>query len=901
MWRIFRRDAVEVLHDERARASLARYFAVMSDEKPAKFMIAKRLPAEFDEESPLEELWLKHEKLTEEFYRLQDALDSGRKSLDDLDLPEKSYLDLKIAIANKILEKCHFCNRRCGVNRLKGELGYCKCGTKITVSSIFEHIGEEPELVPSGTIFTMGCTIRCLHCQNWTICVTGDSLVLLSNGTLIEISRLFDESVSGELKEIHGSLCVPANLSVFSVDESAKVVVDFCRGVSKRLSSDLIEITTQTGRKIAVTPNHLLYTCYNGLIIPVPAKELKEGDFIATIRFIPDIKGFPTINIGNPVPRVFCKITPPTAISPELCRIIGYLLSDGHIYVNERRGIYKIVFTNTDQDLLEDYVNCFKIVFGLTPKVLKYSGIFRAIVQSVDVFNFLREVTPQLLAHSNLREVPSIIMQADNNMVASFLKGIFDSEATVNPRSREITLYSTSEKLLVQIQILLCRYGIISQIHLISRKRKKRIERTYKLSITGEDVSRYNLFIGFTSSKKIRKLEKIGVLRASPREHINIIPNISDLLRDLRARLRLTQRDVRSFIKGYGHLECKNRPFPRSKLEEIALFFEKRLRSIEELNQRLVKLDWNTIKYCMKALNISQREIASILNVSRSLVKYYMHKESLSAKKFLDKLSTAIKCILSEILSDKMLLENLSRLKVLVNADIFWDKIVKVLRLNEKTWVYDIMVQNTNRFIVNGFLVHNSQWFESGEIYTPGRLASAVENLRRVGCRNANLVGGEPTPWLEQWLETFKLVNINIPVVWNSNSYYSEETAKLLAGFVDVYLLDFKYGPFECSRRISDAPNYWDVCTRNHLYGKRYGELIIRVLVLPGHLECCTKHILKWIADNLGRNTRTNVMFQYRPEWRAYEVPELRRRLTAKEMERAIEISKEAGLTNFIT
>ena len=901
MWRIFRRDAVEVLHDERVRASLARYFAVMSDEKPAKFMIAKRLPAEFDENGSLEELWLEHEKLTEEFYRLQDALDSGRKSLDDLELPEKSYLDLKIAIANKILEKCHFCNRRCGVNRLKGELGYCKCGTKIAVSSIFEHIGEEPELVPSGTIFTMGCTIRCLHCQNWTICVTGDSLVLLSNGTLIEISRLFDESVNGGLREIHGSLCVPADLSVFSVDESAKIVADFCRGVSKRISSDLIEIRTQTGRKITVTPNHLLYTCYNGLIIPVPAKELKEGDFIATIRFIPDIKGSPAINIGNPVPKVSYKITPPTAISPELCRIIGYLLGDGHIYVNERKEIYEIVFTNTDQDLLEDYINCFKRVFGLAPRVLKRDRIFRAIVRSVDVFNFLREVTPQLLVQSKLREVPPIIMQADNSMVTSFLKGIFDSKATINSRSGEIALYSTNEKLLVQIQTLLCRYGIISQIRLISRKKKKRIERTYKLLITGEDVSRYNLFIGFTSSEKIRKLEKIGVLKASPREHIDVIPNISDLLRDLRTRLRLTQHDVGSLIKGYRHLECKNRPFPRSKLKEMVLFFDERLRSIEELNQRLTKPDWNIIKYCMKTLNISQREIASILNISHSLVKYYMYKESLSAKKFLDKLSVAMRCILSSILSDKILLENLSKLKVLVNADILWDKIVKISKLNEKTWVYDIMVQNTNRFIANGFLVHNSQWFESGEIYTPRRLATAIENLRRAGCRNANLVGGEPTPWLEQWLETFKLVNVNIPVVWNSNSYYSEETAKLLAGFVDVYLLDFKYGPFECSKRISDAPNYWDVCTRNHIYGKRYGELIVRVLVLPNHLECCTKHILKWIADNLGRNTRTNVMFQYRPEWRAYEVPELRRRLTAKEMERAIELAKETGLTNFIT
>jgi len=194
-----------------------------------------------------------------------------------------------------------------------------------------------------------------------------------------------------------------------------------------------------------------------------------------------------------------------------------------------------------------------------------------------------------------------------------------------------------------------------------------------------------------------------------------------------------------------------------------------------------------------------------------------------------------------------------------------------------------------------------SQWVEKGEVYKPERLAKEIEHLRLNGCRNANLVGGEPTPWLEQWLETFKHVNANIPVVWNSNSYYSPETAQLLAGFVDVYLLDFKYGPDGCAEKISDASNYWEACTRNHLEAKKHGELIIRILVLPNHLECCTKPIMNWIAENLGTETRVNVMFQYRPEWRAYEIPELRRRLTGDERERAIQLAKEANLTNFIT
>jgi len=363
MWSIWRPDATAVLRDKKARMSLDRYFAITEDDKPANFMIAKKLPANFSKNDSLTKLWQIHDQLTEDFYHIQKEIDTKQTHFEEMSVLGTSYLDLKIEIASRILENCHLCTRRCGFNRLDEELGFCKCGTQITVSTMFQHMGEEPELVPSGTIFTLGCTLCCLHCQNWTI----------------------------------------------------------------------------------------------------------------------------------------------------------------------------------------------------------------------------------------------------------------------------------------------------------------------------------------------------------------------------------------------------------------------------------------------------------------------------------------------------------------------------------------------------------SQWYENGEIYLPEQLAKEVERLRRSGCRNANLVGGEPTPWLQQWLETFQHVNVNVPVVWNSNSYYSEETARLLAGFADVYLLDFKYGSNECAARISNAPDYWEACTRNHTYGKKYGELLIRVLVLPEHLECCTKTILEWAARNLGTSVRTNVMFQYRPEWRANEVPELRRRLTKREMRRAIVLAQEAGLTNFIT
>ncbi len=193
-----------------------------------------------------------------------------------------------------------------------------------------------------------------------------------------------------------------------------------------------------------------------------------------------------------------------------------------------------------------------------------------------------------------------------------------------------------------------------------------------------------------------------------------------------------------------------------------------------------------------------------------------------------------------------------------------------------------------------------SQWNEQGTIAGPSRVARIVESLKSQGCRNVNMVGGDPTPNCWLWLRTMKDVNVDIATVWNSNSYYSQETAELLAGFIDLYLLDFKYGNDGCAEAISDAPGYFEACTRNHLMANRYGEVVIRVLVLPGHNECCTGAILEWIAENLGPWTRVNLMFQYRPEWRARERRELRRRLTGEEIEGALEMAERAGLKNLV-
>jgi len=183
----------------------------------------------------------------------------------------------------------------------------------------------------------------------------------------------------------------------------------------------------------------------------------------------------------------------------------------------------------------------------------------------------------------------------------------------------------------------------------------------------------------------------------------------------------------------------------------------------------------------------------------------------------------------------------------------------------------------------------------NGVYVEPESLARVIRHRRSQGARNVNWVGGDPTPNIHYILEVLKRLDVNVPQIWNSNMYLTEEAMRLLDGVIDLYLTDFKYGNDECAERYSNAPNYWEIVTRNHREADRQCDLIVRHLVLPGNVECCTFPILEWIAEELGTDTPLNVMPQYRPEHRAYEYPEINRRPSADELEEAWERARELG------
>jgi putative pyruvate formate lyase activating enzyme len=183
----------------------------------------------------------------------------------------------------------------------------------------------------------------------------------------------------------------------------------------------------------------------------------------------------------------------------------------------------------------------------------------------------------------------------------------------------------------------------------------------------------------------------------------------------------------------------------------------------------------------------------------------------------------------------------------------------------------------------------------SGKVMSPEAVGEIIK-LEEHSSRNVNWVGGDPIPNVPFILETLRDLETKRPrpQVFNSNMYMTERTLALLDGVVDVYLTDFKYGNDVCASRLSKVDGYFGVVSRNHAQAARQAELLVRHLVMPNHVECCSIPLMNWLREEIGP-VRLNVMEQYRPVYRAREHRDIDRRPTTAEYLKAYGHAEKLG------
>jgi len=190
------------------------------------------------------------------------------------------------------------------------------------------------------------------------------------------------------------------------------------------------------------------------------------------------------------------------------------------------------------------------------------------------------------------------------------------------------------------------------------------------------------------------------------------------------------------------------------------------------------------------------------------------------------------------------------------------------------------------------------------------RLADIMIKLQKVGCHNINLVTpSHYVPNIVNALQKAIRKGLHIPLVYNTAPYETLETLQLLDGIIDIYLPDCKFMDPEYaakySGKIYNYPYYVKIALKEmhrqvgmlQINRKGIAErgLIIRHLILPNNIAGTDKFI-KFVAENLPKNTYMNIMRQYRPEYKAFDYPELSRRIKRSEYIEAIQLAQKYGL-----
>ncbi len=191
-------------------------------------------------------------------------------------------------------------------------------------------------------------------------------------------------------------------------------------------------------------------------------------------------------------------------------------------------------------------------------------------------------------------------------------------------------------------------------------------------------------------------------------------------------------------------------------------------------------------------------------------------------------------------------------------------------------------------------------------------LAEMMLRLQRGGCHNINVV--TPTHYSPHILKALDVAagkGLHLPVVYNTSGWERMEVLQQLDGIVDIYLPDFKYWDSEMAAKYSAGAESYPELTREAMLemnrqvgvakpakdGIMQRGLMIRHLVMPNDVGGSVR-LVQWIAEELPQDTYVNIMAQYTPAHRAYDYPEISRRINAEEYREVVDGARSVGLTN---
>jgi len=522
--------------------------------------------------------------------------------------------------------------------------------------------------------------------------VTGDSKLMYRINNQFKrttIGELIDPLVDPENKIATDNLEIltdlPEKIEVYSIDEFGKLHLSPVSAVSRhKVKKKIYEIETRTGRKIKVTEDHSLFSLNNSAqICPIPTKQLKAGNYIATPRTLKlSQKNLDFLNLADYTEKLngyFVSKNISKYIQENRKKVLKlakkYNYSDSTVGSWVRNGILPSPIFK-ELDLKENLpltslkykegghsreINC-KI--GLTEELLSFMGMWladgcydqRSIILSIadkeavdiitkisklfgcalkkhsDGFSYMfnsktvKEVMISVLGltgNSHTKRIPNLIYNLSEKQIGAFLKGLFSGDGYT--AKYEVGISLINAKLISDVQTLLLGFGIISRVRLAS----------------GKGTSSYN------TSHNMISLRISGI----------------KFLEEFRKKVNFVQNHRKEFLE---KLCNKNITHDNTDIIPISLDFKKRL--------SVICPSFSTYDYITRENNLGREKLASLI-------------EEIPAG------------------DTELLLTS----KDLAESDVFWDQIKSIKEIeHDGSYVYDLSVPQNESFVCENILAHNT-------------------------------------------------------------------------------------------------------------------------------------------------------------------------------------------------
>lgn len=533
-------------------------------------------------------------------------------------------------------------------------------------------------------------------------CFAGDTLVSTPKGN-IKIKDLVGDLPPGLHNKIL-KLTTPNGIR-----ETSKVFVSE--------PVETVKILTYNGYEVTCTKNEPLLVLTEDLNFSwVTVENLKPGNFVITntkqesvvenpdISWIPDrVKSEHYANIHTP-PKL------PDKITPELARLLGYLIAEGCT-----TGKENVLFTNTDEELLSDFSRCAEFVFGKTPNPMGFNILPSGkCCKSIGILGRISRKSlyycDVLFSGANTKEVPEIIMQSSDEIVLEFLRAFFSGDGHA---SKFGSFCSSSAKLLQQIQILLLRLGYISRRQLETIDSDDR-----ELSKLLTKASSVLLQDGYTKRSLVyKKFSNLVYSLAADGYKIGVPGNKT-------YQLTIRGPSWDSYIENVGFISTKQ------KNRSIADQSEKRYPQRESLPKYVLDfLSSFHTKYGSKGwyvctdgkhrrLNLEFRENAGVDFYAEHLQYYHLEN-------YLNACRDSLVLVCPEILH---------KIEKLLKYRFHFEEIIDISP-DDLQKTYDVCLDNSeddlpHAFIANGFVVHNSGQTVTLDVDRTSTYEAAISRLR---------------------------------------------------------------------------------------------------------------------------------------------------------------------------